>query len=60
MAFDVEGSHVQEVGIVPEETEALVAALTEQLPDPTSRMIMIKVLRRRIPTDAASVLLRCS
>jgi hypothetical protein len=58
VTFDIEAGDVEEVGIVAEQTEALVAPLAEQLSDSAVLVIVIKVLRFRVRTDAASVLLR--
>jgi hypothetical protein len=57
MALDVQSSDVEEVGVISEQTETLVAPLAEQLPDPAGRMIVIEVLGLRVTTDAAPVLL---
>ena len=55
---DVQRGHVQETGIVPEQSESVVASLTQQPSDCASGMVMIKVLRLRIATDRAPVVLR--
>jgi hypothetical protein len=58
VAGDVERGHLQEVGIIPEESEALVAPLTQEPADRARGMIMIKMLRRRITAYCAPIILR--
>ena len=57
VTLDVEGGDSEEVGLVPEESETVVAPLAEQLSDAARGVIMIKVLRRRGVTDSATVVL---
>jgi hypothetical protein len=41
MPFDIQGSHVEEVGIVTEQSQPVIAPLTEKFPDAAGRVIMI-------------------
>jgi len=58
VSFYIESSHPQQVGIVPKQAKTMVASLTQQPAGPASGMVMIKVLRVRIATDRALVVLR--
>jgi hypothetical protein len=49
---------MQQVGIIAEQAEAVVASLAQQSADGASVVIMIKVLRCRITADSALVALR--
>jgi hypothetical protein len=57
VAGDVERGHMQEVGIVPEESESVVAPLTQQPADGSGGMIMIKVLWGWLTADRAPIVL---
>jgi hypothetical protein len=48
---------MQEIGIVPEESEPVVAPLTQQSADRAGGMIVVKMLLSRITADRASVAL---
>jgi hypothetical protein len=55
---DVESGDVQQVRVVPEQTEAVVASLAQQPANLARVMIVIKVLRPRLSADGATVALR--
>jgi hypothetical protein len=57
MAVDVQGGGVQEVGIVAEEPQAVIAPLAEQPSYPAGLVIVVEVLGIRVGADGAPVLL---
>jgi hypothetical protein len=57
VAGDVERSYMQQIGVVTEEPESVVAPLTQQPADGAGGMVMIEVLRCWITADRAAVVL---
>ena len=55
--IDIVSGGSEDVGVVLQQSEALVTSLAEQLPDATRLVIVVEVLRAGIPADAASVVL---
>jgi hypothetical protein len=60
VAFYVERRDMQEIWVVAEETEPVVAPLTQQPANHAGRMVVVQVLRFGVPADGAQVALRCS
>jgi hypothetical protein len=58
VAGHVEGGHMQQVGIVAEQTQPLVAPLAQQPADLSGLVVVIEVLRPRFSADGAPVVLR--
>jgi hypothetical protein len=54
---DVLGGSAQQLGIVAEETQPLVAPLAEQLSDLFGRVIVVEVLGMWLPADRTPVVL---
>jgi hypothetical protein len=55
--LDVVGRRTQDLRIVTHEPEPLVASLAEKLPGPPRGVIVIEVLRGRLTTDGATIVL---
>jgi hypothetical protein len=57
VALHVEGGDVQQVGVVAEQAQPVVAPLAQQPADPAGGMVVIKVLRLPIAADGADIAL---